>query len=41
MSALAKFDGWDLDVASTEEPRVRDVDIAERAGLAEPSGGKA
>ena len=30
------FDGWDLDVADAEEPRVRDLDIATRAGLARP-----
>lgn len=37
MTALTKLEGWDLDVASSEEPRVRDVDVAQRAGLAQPA----
>lgn len=33
---IIKFDGWDLDASSEDEPRVRDVDVASRAGLAQP-----
>lgn len=32
MSDMERFEGWDLDT-TTGEPRVRDLDIAERAGL--------
>jgi hypothetical protein len=36
MSDMTKFDGWDLDM-TTGEPRVRDLDIATRAGLVKPA----
>ena len=36
MSAIVPFDGWDLDTTSADEPRVRDLDVARRAGLAKP-----
>ena len=36
MGDCAKFEGWELDVARVDEPRVRDIDIAVRAGLARP-----
>lgn len=34
-TALTVFEGWSLD-ADAAEPRARDVDIAQRAGLAQP-----
>lgn len=33
---LTVFEGWSLDASDAEEPRVRDTELAERAGLAEP-----
>lgn len=33
MTNIVKFDGWDLDASAQNEPRVRDLEIAERAGL--------
>lgn len=33
---LAKFEGWDLDVAAVDVPRVRDLDVAVRGGLKQP-----
>ncbi len=35
-TSLTVFDGWDLDVAAVEEPRVRDVDVAVRGGMKRP-----
>lgn len=35
-SAVTIFHGWRLDTTDADEPRARDVDIAERAGLAQP-----
>jgi hypothetical protein len=35
-TSLTVFDGWDLDVAAVEEPRVRDVDVAARGGMRRP-----
>lgn len=35
-TTLTVFEGWDLDVSDADEPRARDVDIAKRAGLADP-----
>ncbi len=35
MSDLVRIDGWEL-VIDADEPRVRDIDIAERAGLSRP-----
>ncbi len=38
MSAdVTLFDGWELNTSDADEPRARDIDIAMRAGLAEPA----
>lgn len=37
MSDLTKFEGWDLDTTSAGLPRVRDIEIGERACLAQPA----
>ena len=37
MGDLTKFEGWDLDASNADEPRVRDLDIAVRAGLSKPT----
>jgi hypothetical protein len=36
-TTLTVFEGWDLETSDVEDPRARDIDIAERAGLAEPA----
>ena len=36
LSVVRVVDGWPLDVTNSEDPRVRDVDLAERLGFAEP-----
>ncbi len=35
-NAMTMFDGWELDVAAAETPRVRDIDIATRGGMKHP-----
>jgi hypothetical protein len=35
-NGIVNFEGWDLD-ATGDEPRVRDIDVATRAGLAKPA----
>lgn len=36
MSALQVIDGWQVERVDGEEPRVRDLEIAERAGMKDP-----